>query len=133
MSPGRVIKPATSMQSKSMEGFRAFTMSLTFVPKFFEFTFINLPCQCRTPLMMCCTKPNVDVVMALVQNGGKMKLTNKDGWNCFHIAAREGHTDILNYLLDCCEDIWDACSKNGRTPLHSAGKSDSEIKCGLLN
>lgn len=78
--------------------------------------------------MMSCTKPNLDVVMALVKNGANMKLTNKDGWNCFHITAREGHTDILSYLLDCCDDIWDTCSKNGRTPLHSAGYSDSEIK-----
>jgi len=82
--------------------------------------------------MMSCTKPNLDVVMALVQNGANMKLTNKDGWNCFHIAAREGHTDILSYLLDCCDDIWDTCSKNGRTPLHSAALHGKEEAVKLM-
>ncbi|XP_022801514.1 ankyrin repeat domain-containing protein 16-like, partial [Stylophora pistillata] len=66
-----------------------------------------------TPLMMSCTKMNIGVIRELIQSGANMRLTNKDGWNCFHIAAREGNTEILNYLLDCCCDIWDSCSKNG--------------------
>ena len=71
--------------------------------------------------MLSCTKYNIDVIKVLVQSGANMRLINKDGWNCFHIAAREGRTDILSYLLDCCIDIWDSRSKNERTPLHTAG------------
>lgn len=71
--------------------------------------------------MLSCAKSNLDVTRVLVQNGANLRLRNKDGWNCFHIAAREGQTNILNYLLDSCTDIWNSCSKNGRTPLHSAG------------
>ena len=71
--------------------------------------------------MLSCAKSNVDVIRVLVQNGANLRLRNKDGWNCFHIAAREGQTNILNYLLDSCTDIWNSCSKNGRTPLHTAG------------
>ncbi|XP_068760377.1 ankyrin repeat domain-containing protein 16-like isoform X1 [Montipora capricornis] len=92
-----------------------------------------------TPLMMSCTKPNIDTISLLVQSGANMKLTNKDGWNCFHVAAREGHTDILCYLLDCCAGIWDTCSKNGRTPLHTAalhGKTEAVrlmiSRCGYI-
>ncbi|KAL9960101.1 hypothetical protein ACROYT_G033507 [Oculina patagonica] len=73
-----------------------------------------------TPLMLSCAKLNIDVIRALVQSGANLRLINKDGWNCFHIAAREGQTEILNYLLNCCSDIWDSRSKNGRTPLHTA-------------
>ncbi|XP_077868333.1 ankyrin repeat domain-containing protein 16-like [Saccoglossus kowalevskii] len=73
-----------------------------------------------TPLMLACTKANLEVVQELIQNGANQKLRNKDGWNCFHIAAREGHVDILNYLLNCDENTWNTISKNGRTPLHTA-------------
>lgn len=41
--------------------------------------------------MLSCAKLNVDVIKALVQSGANLKLTNKDGWNCFHIAARYMH------------------------------------------
>ena len=37
------------------------------------------------------------------------------------IFQREGQAEILDYLLDCCSNIWDSHSKNGRTPLHTAG------------
>lgn len=78
--------------------------------------------------MMSCTKMNIDIIRELIQSRANLRLANKDGWNCFHIAAREGDVEILNYLLDCCADIWDSCSKNGRTPLHTAalhGKVDA--------
>lgn len=75
---------------------------------------------CRTPLMLSCTKLNFDIIKLLVESGANLTLTNKDGWNCFHIAAREGQAEILNYFLDCCSDIWDSHSKNGRAPLHTA-------------
>ena len=35
--------------------------------------------------------------------------------------CREGHADILNYLLDSDPGCWDTKSKNGRTPLHTVG------------
>ncbi|KAJ7370008.1 Ankyrin repeat domain-containing protein 16 [Desmophyllum pertusum] len=73
---------------------------------------------CRTPLMLSCTKLNIDVIRTLVQGGANLRLTNKDGWNFFILP--QGQAEILNYLLDCCNDIWDSCSKNGRTPLHTA-------------
>jgi len=41
---------------------------------------------------------------------------------CFNFDfQREGQAEILNYLLDCYSNIWDSRSKNGRTPLHTAG------------
>jgi ankyrin repeat protein len=38
--------------------------------------------------MLACTKDNLEVIMKLVDAGANMGLVNKDGWNCFHIAAR---------------------------------------------
>lgn len=38
--------------------------------------------------MLSCTKLNIDIIKVLVQSGANLRLTNKDGWNCFHVAAR---------------------------------------------
>ncbi|NXR09707.1 ANR16 protein, partial [Semnornis frantzii] len=78
-----------------------------------------------TPLMMACTRPNVEVIKALVEHGANPLLKNKDGWNCFHIASREGHPHVLQYLLDVSPSSWDTESTIKRTPLHTAGKKGS--------
>ncbi|XP_074645482.1 ankyrin repeat domain-containing protein 16-like isoform X2 [Tubulanus polymorphus] len=74
----------------------------------------------KTPLMLSCTKSNLDVVRMLVDHGASTRLVNKDGWNGFHIACREGHSEIVSFLLEQDEDLWKSVSKNGRTPLHTA-------------
>jgi hypothetical protein len=42
----------------------------------------------RTPLMLACSKDNLEVIRVLVEAGASLVAVNKDGWNCFHIAAR---------------------------------------------
>ena len=78
--------------------------------------------------MMACTKSRQDVVAALVAAGASTSLQNKDGWNSFHIACREGHADILNYLLDIEPSCWKTVSHNGRTPLHTVGVNSSRLE-----
>ncbi|KAM7057065.1 ankyrin repeat domain-containing protein 16 isoform 3-T4 [Acridotheres tristis] len=73
-----------------------------------------------TPLMMACTRKNLEVIKTLVEHGANPLLRNKDGWNCFHIASREGHPEVLQYLLDVSPKCWDTESTTGRTPLHTA-------------
>ncbi|NWU97152.1 ANR16 protein, partial [Upupa epops] len=101
-----------------------------------------------TPLMMACTRKNLEVIKALVEHGANPLLKNKDGWNCFHIASREGHPHILQYLLDVSPRSWDTESTIQRTPLHTAAmhgcleavellvercqyKPDSRDRCGV--
>ncbi|NXX97244.1 ANR16 protein, partial [Centropus bengalensis] len=101
-----------------------------------------------TPLMMACTRQNLEVIKALVEHGANPLLRNKDGWNCFHIASREGHPQVLQYLLDVSPGSWDTESTIKRTPLHTAAmhgcldavelllkrchyKPDSRDKCGV--
>ncbi|XP_070111112.1 ankyrin repeat domain-containing protein 16 isoform X2 [Equus przewalskii] len=74
----------------------------------------------RTPLMMACTRKNLGVIQDLVEHGANPLLKNKDGWNSFHIASREGDPLILQYLLTVCPAAWKTESKIGRTPLHTA-------------
>ncbi|XP_039201703.1 ankyrin repeat domain-containing protein 16 isoform X1 [Crotalus tigris] len=73
-----------------------------------------------TPLMMACTRRNLEIIRDLVHQGANPQLKNKDGWNCFHIASREGDPGVIQYLLDAFPDIWDTESRIGRTPLHTA-------------
>ncbi|NXH09545.1 ANR16 protein, partial [Bucco capensis] len=101
-----------------------------------------------TPLMMACTRQNLEVIKALVEHGANPLLKNKDGWNCFHIASREGHPHVLLYLLDVSPGSWDTESTIKRTPLHTAAmhgcsdavelllercqyKPDSRDRCGV--
>ncbi len=37
------------------------------------------------------------------------------------VCCREGSVDIICFFLDRDSEIWDSASKNGRTPLHTAG------------
>ncbi|NWT76560.1 ANR16 protein, partial [Prunella himalayana] len=80
-----------------------------------------------TPLMMACTRKNLEVIKTLVEHGANPLLRNKDGWNCFHIASREGHPEVLQYLLDVSPSCWDTESTTGRTPLHTAAASSSVL------
>ncbi|XP_008943112.1 PREDICTED: ankyrin repeat domain-containing protein 16, partial [Merops nubicus] len=101
-----------------------------------------------TPLMLACTRQNLEVIQTLVEHGANPLLKNKDGWNCFHIASREGHPHILQYLLDVSPGCWDTESTIQRTPLHTAAmhgrrdavelllercqyKPDSRDRCGV--
>lgn len=75
--------------------------------------------------MMACTRKNLKVIQDLVEHGADPLLKNKDGWNSFHIASREGDPPILQYLLTICPDAWKTESKISRTPLHTAGMARS--------
>nr|XP_002127560.1 ankyrin repeat domain-containing protein 16-like [Ciona intestinalis]XP_009861904.1 ankyrin repeat domain-containing protein 16-like [Ciona intestinalis] len=88
-----------------------------------------------TPLMMACTKiNNLPCVTALVNAGAKLHLVNKDGWNCFHIACREGDMEIIEYLFATEPCIASTVSTNGRTPLHtSALHGKTEVLKFLVN
>ena len=37
-----------------------------------------------------------------VSHGADVRLENKDGWTTFHIAARTGDLQLINYLADIC-------------------------------
>lgn len=45
--------------------------------------------------------------------------TNTDGWAPLHVAASEGHTGLVEILIEYGAVI-DARTKNFRTPLHIA-------------
>ncbi|XP_076861261.1 ankyrin repeat domain-containing protein 16 isoform X2 [Brachyhypopomus gauderio] len=73
-----------------------------------------------TPLMMACTRRNLEVIQLLLNHGADPTLQNKDGWNSFHIACREGDAAVIQHLLLVRPEVWRTQSKTRRTPLHTA-------------
>lgn len=71
--------------------------------------------------MMACTRRNLDVIQELLCHGADPALRNKDGWNSFHIACREGDPVVIQHLLLVAPDVWRTESRTRRTPLHTAG------------
>jgi ankyrin repeat protein len=49
-----------------------------------------------------------------------------------HIAAFEGHADIVRYLLTLGDRAIGACDRDGRTPLHLAAGNGHLVVCELL-
>ncbi|XP_061124544.1 ankyrin repeat domain-containing protein 16 [Syngnathus typhle] len=85
-----------------------------------------------TPLMMACTRRNLDVIRELMEHSADPLLRNKDGWNAFHIACREGDPLVVHFLLDVAPDLWKSQSKTCRTPLHTAAMHGCEEVVGIL-
>ena len=75
-----------------------------------------------TALMLACTKSDMDVIRILIEEGAaSLSMRNKDGWTCFHLACRQGQPNIIAYFLALEPRLWQTTSRNGRTPLHTAG------------
>ncbi|XP_061617684.1 ankyrin repeat domain-containing protein 16 [Phyllopteryx taeniolatus] len=85
-----------------------------------------------TPLMMACTRRNLDMIRELMEHSADPFLRNKDGWNAFHIACREGDPLVVRYLLEVAPDVWTSESKTRRTPLHTAAMHGREEVVGIL-
>lgn len=79
--------------------------------------------------MMACTRTNLEVIQELLHHHANPELRNKDGWNSFHIACREGDPLVIQHLLLFTPDVWNTESKTRRTPLHTAGVSTVHIIC----
>ncbi|KAM6962015.1 ankyrin repeat domain-containing protein 16 [Tautogolabrus adspersus] len=85
-----------------------------------------------TPLMMACTRRNLHVIQELLCHSADPSLRNKDGWNSFHIACREGDPLIVQHLLQMAPDVWRTESKTRRTPLHTAAMHGCEEVVQIL-
>ncbi|XP_034434410.1 ankyrin repeat domain-containing protein 16 [Hippoglossus hippoglossus] len=85
-----------------------------------------------TPLMMACTRRNLDVIQELLRHGADPALRNKDGWNSFHIACREGDPLVVQHLLLVAQEVWRTESKTRRTPLHTAAMHGCEEVVRIL-
>nr|XP_023664626.1 ankyrin repeat domain-containing protein 16 isoform X2 [Paramormyrops kingsleyae]XP_023664627.1 ankyrin repeat domain-containing protein 16 isoform X2 [Paramormyrops kingsleyae]XP_023664628.1 ankyrin repeat domain-containing protein 16 isoform X2 [Paramormyrops kingsleyae] len=85
-----------------------------------------------TPLMMACTRRDLEVIRQLIEHWADPALKNKDGWNCFHIACREGDPSVVHCLLEASPEVWDTESTTLRSPLHTAAMHGCEEVVSVL-
>ncbi|XP_072529141.1 ankyrin repeat domain-containing protein 16 [Salminus brasiliensis] len=85
-----------------------------------------------TPLMMACTRRNLEVIKVLLDHSADPTIHNKDGWNSFHIACREGDAAVIEHLLLVRPEVWRTESKTRRTPLHTAAMHGCLEVCETL-
>ncbi|MDL9997708.1 ankyrin repeat domain-containing protein [Variovorax sp. J22P240] len=82
----------------------------------------------ESPLMLAAIKGQQDLVTQLIERDADI---NKPGWTPLHYAATNGHTAIMQLLLDKDAFI-DAQSPNGSTPLMMAAMYGSTAAVKLL-
>jgi hypothetical protein len=82
----------------------------------------------ESPLMMAALVGNAAVARQLIARDADI---NKPGWAPLHYAATNGHTDIMQLLLDGYAYI-DASAPNGATPLMMAAEFGNIAAVQLL-
>jgi ankyrin repeat protein len=87
-----------------------------------------------TALYASCQKGHINTVRLLLDRGGRAELNvgNKHAWMPVHVAAFNGHTEIVQLLIESGCDIHGA-SNIGQTPLHLSSKKGHVGVMQLLN
>jgi len=71
----------------------------------------------NTPLIGASYKGLISIVKKLVNNGAKVDAKSKSGFHAAQAAAREGHLDILKFLIQEEPQVVDLKGSYGTTPL----------------
>ena len=72
----------------------------------------------------------VDIVDVLLERGARLDAKNKDGELPIHVAARAGQKEAFLKLKDANPDLLNAVDNEGRTPIVTAQKHNSQ---GILS
>ncbi|CAM0872576.1 unnamed protein product [Alopecurus aequalis] len=76
----------------------------------------------ETALLIAAEKGFIDIVLELLKHSDKDSLAkkNKSGFDALHVAAKEGHRDIVNVLLDHDPSLGKTFGQSHVTPLITA-------------
>ena len=74
-----------------------------------------------TPLHTAASKDK-EFSELLLENKADVQSRDEDGWTPFHVAAQNGRVDVMEVLWKAAPAVIRRSSKDGRTPLHFAGR-----------
>ena len=83
-----------------------------------------------SPLHWAAYRGYVDIVDVLLERGARIDSKNNDGEVPLHVAARAGQKDAFLKLKDANLDLLNAVDNEGRTPIVTAQKHNSQ---GILS
>ena len=69
------------------------------------FIVIQNPTSGLTPVHWACEKGNKDLVQDLILAGGNIFKVDNQGESCFDIAKRQGHDDVVEWLILFCFQV----------------------------
>ena len=84
----------------------------------------------NTPLHIACSSDSLEMVQVLVEavtdeKPSLLTVTNSDGYNAIHCAAKRGNIPIMGFIAVCCKSknmvhLFESRNSVGQTPLHVA-------------
>lgn len=78
-----------------------------------------------SPIFQAVILGNLRILMILFSKRNSHNVINEQGQTLLHVAAHEGHVEIVDFLLRCGANL-DARDRHGNTPLHCAVVSGRE-------
>ncbi|KAF4465935.1 palmitoyltransferase akr1 [Fusarium albosuccineum] len=78
-----------------------------------------------SPIFQAVILGNLRILMILSSKRNSHNVVDEQGQTLLHVAAHEGHVDIVDFLLRCGANL-DARDSHGNTPLHCAVVSGQE-------
>ena len=75
----------------------------------------------------------MDNVLLLLQHGADPEAVTKDGYSPLHIAAKEGHEDVIGVLIDQSASPNSVTKVSRRVQSVTSAETEIEFVCGFCS
>ncbi|KAL9828451.1 Ankyrin repeat-containing protein ITN1 [Arabidopsis thaliana] len=90
------------------------------------------PIECNSACVCSYERPYRSCEPALIQAGNLLEISRSNNKNALHLAARQGHVEVIKALLSKDPQLARRIDKKGQTALHMAVKGQSSEVVKLL-
>lgn len=78
-----------------------------------------------TPVHYACIEGNKEMLLYLLNLGGKIDLSSVQGVNCFHLACRHSRFEMAKFLIEDFDFNPETPTENQRRPIHLTAQGGS--------